>query len=54
MSNDFDWSEYSKKLHPKMRKYINADPYGCDLCGDTYNKNDLEKLEDGRICRNCL
>ena len=54
MSNDFNWSEYKKCTHKRLRKHIMDDPYGCDLCGDTYNKNDLEKLEDGRICRNCL
>ena len=45
-----------------------ADPYGCDECGDIYNKKDLIKLKkdtciknDTRIlleiafiCRNCV
>ena len=52
--NPFDWSEYKEHLHKKMRKRIMADPYSCDECGDTYNKDDLYKLQDNKICKNCL
>ena len=51
--NPFDWSEYKKHHHKRMRKHIMADPYGCDRCGDTYNKNDLVKIKVNRFCKSC-
>ena len=52
--NPFEWSKYKKHLHKGMQKHIMKDPYGCDGCGDTYNRNDLIKLQTDRVCRNCL
>ena len=52
--NPFEWSEYKEHHHKRMREYIMADPYGCDRCCDTYRKKDLIKLQDERVCRNCL
>jgi len=52
--NPFEWSEYKKHHHERLRKHIMADPYQCDECGDTYNKKDLFKLNRDFLCRNCL
>ena len=54
LPNPFEWSNYKKHLHKRMQKYIMKDPYGCDRCGDTYNKGDLIKLQADRVCKNCL
>ena len=29
-------------------------PYGCDDCGDIYNKVDLINYDNEHICRNCI
>lgn len=44
------------QLQFEARKHILADPYPCDDCGDTYNKNDLiNHFRQGyKICRNCI
>ena len=52
--NPFEWSEYKKHHHERLWKHIMDDPYGCDRCGDTYNIKDLVKLQNDRVCRNCL
>ena len=66
--NPFEWSEYKEHHHKRLSERIMADPYGCDECGDIYNKKDLIKLKkdtciknDTRIlleiafiCRNCV
>ena len=54
LPNPFEWSNYKKHLHKRMQKYIMKDPYGCDRCGDTYNKSDLIKLQTDRVCKNCV
>ena len=54
LPNPFKWSNYKIKTHEKMRKHIMSDPYGCDRCGDIYNRNDLIKLQAERVCKNCL
>ena len=50
----FHWEDWGDKMKKHHRKHIMADPYGCDRCGDTYNKNDLIKIQAERVCRNCL
>ncbi len=52
--NPFEWSEYKEHHHKRMRKHIMADPYQCDECGDTYNKDDLFIMKSKRFCKNCL
>ena len=54
LPNPFEWSNYKKHLHKGMWKHIMKDPYGCDECGDTYNRNDLIKIQADRVCKNCL
>ena len=54
LPNPFKWSNYKQHLHKRMIDYIMKDPYGCDNCGDTYNKGDLHKMKKQRICKNCL
>ena len=54
MFNNFEWSNYKAKTHKGLRKHIMADPYSCDECGDTYNKNDLCKIQADRVCKNCI
>ena len=52
--NPFEWSSYKKHLHKGMAKRIMKNPYSCDECGDTYNKDDLYKIESEWFCQNCL
>ena len=54
LPNPFEWSNYKIKNHDRMRKHIRKDPYGCDECGDTYNRDDLIKIQATRVCRNCV
>ena len=54
LPNPFDWSNYKKKTHKRLQEHIMKDPYACDECGDTYNRNDLIKLQTTRVCKNCL
>ena len=51
--NPFEWSKYSKESQESIGKYINENPYECDECGDTYNKNDLIKFGISYVCKNC-
>ena len=50
------WSDCSKKVIKERRDYIMENPYPCDDCGDTYNKNDLiNHFRQGyKICKNCI
>ena len=54
LPNPFKWSRYNAKNKERLRKYIMDDPYDCDECGDTYNRNDLFKLQAVRVCKNCI
>ena len=50
----FEWKKYRKEDVKDMRDHIFSNPYGCDDCGDIYNKNDLYKQETGHYCKKCL
>ncbi len=52
--NKFEWSNYKEHTHKQLRDRIMADPYDCDWCCDTYNINDLYKIQAERVCKNCL
>ena len=52
--NSFEWSKYRKKNHKAMWQQIMKNPYECDTCGDTYNKDDLYSHDEGYHCQNCL
>ena len=54
LPNPFDWAKYSNPSD--LKDHIMANPYPCDDCGDTYNKDDLINHFRTRhkICRNCI
>ena len=52
--NPFEWKNYQKKHWKRMAEDINKNPYRCDDCCDTYNKDDLYKVESEWFCKNCL
>ena len=56
LPNPFNWEDYNPKLHKELADHINENPYECDDCGDTYNKDDLINHFRTRhkICRNCI
>ena len=51
-----NWQEKNKHNKKFYRRHILKNPYRCDNCGDTYNKNDLDKeYKKGEIlCPNCI
>ena len=52
--NPFELSNYKPHLHKSLADRINKNPYNCDECGDTYNKDDLFVIQSKiYICRNC-
>ena len=55
LPNPFDWSKHGATAQG-CADHILANPYACDDCGDTYNKDDLIKHFRTRhlICRNCI
>jgi hypothetical protein len=52
----FKWSELSELAKKEAREHILSNPYPCDDCGDTYNKDDLiDHFRQGyKICKNCI
>ena len=51
--NRFEWN-WGPNMTKKHRDHINANPYSCDECGDTYNKDDLCIIQyEIYICKNC-
>ena len=52
--NKFDWSRLGPNMIKKHRDHINKNPYRCDDCCDTYNKDDLHEVESEWLCQNCL
>mgnify|MGYP003139197410 CR=1 FL=1 len=52
--NPFEWGNVNIKDRKWMVEYIMENPYQCDDCGDTYNKNDLIKYGNEHICPNCI
>ena len=53
--NPFDWSKHGATAQDRA-DHVNANPYDCDDCCDTYNKDDLIKhfRTNHLICRNCI
>ena len=52
--NHFKWEGLGPKKTKCCIDHINKNPYRCDDCCDTYNKDDLYKIESEWFCQNCL
>ena len=52
--NPFSWEGLGPNMTKHYRDHINSNPYNCDGCCDTYNKDDLYKVKSEWFCKNCL
>ena len=50
----FDWNDLSEYNKRYWVNYIRKNPYSCDNCGDTYNKDDLYKDKKEYKCKQCM
>ncbi len=52
--NPFKWEGWGSNMTKHYQDHINKNPYRCDDCCDTYNKDDLYEIESEWFCQNCL